>query len=420
MKLRWIVALLLAMAFASTASAQTLPGVEVFSPGLVRVSEKLGRGERVEMTAELRAEDMFYARDLSVLGAMLEGTTLAYEGVGTIAAGSDQMTLSRGGETLLSLGCVRTGQGAQAQVNGQAYTLDPAMLGGMQALDALDAMESTALLERIPLTSVLAALESVKPGDALLAGFAAQDAFALERTMSDDGERLTKIDLSGSVAREGGAPWAVTGYIRQPGGRSPKDTFEITFTQDEDNFIELTYSALYKSEVTRKNKAGEMGVDVSFKAAGKIAGSRFSGRLTVYLRNSWTADGETLKERVSVSATLGYTDHAPGRRMQRLNDLSVTLKGVTTLTTAEAGDGVIALSEDVSLKAVFDGNTYLDVSADAQVRVGGEGEPLAWTAEDAKLQAELAPALDDAAAKIAKALYAQLEDKAKKKIENGL
>ena len=120
MKLRWIVALLLAMAFASTASAQTLPGVEVFSPGLVRVSEKLGCGERVEMTAELRAEDMFYARDLSVLGAMLDGTTLAYEGVGTSAAGSDQMTLSRGGETLLSLGCVRTGQGAQAQVNGQA------------------------------------------------------------------------------------------------------------------------------------------------------------------------------------------------------------------------------------------------------------------------------------------------------------
>ena len=417
MKLRWIVALLLAMAFASTASAQTLPGVEVFSPGLIRVSEKLGRGERLEMTAELDAEDMFYARDLSVLGAMLDGTTLAYEGVGTIAAGSDQMTLSRGGETLLSLGCVRTGQGAQAQVNGKAYTLDPAMLDGMQALSAL---ESTALLERIPLTSVLAALEGVKPGDALLAGFAAQDVFALEHTMSDDGERLTKIDLSGSVAREGGAPWAVTGYIRQPGGRSPKDTFEITLTQDEDNFIELTYSALYKSEVTRKNKVGEMGVDVSFKAAGKIAGSRFSGRLTVYLRNGWTADGETLKERVSVSATLGYTDHAPGRRMQRLNDLSVTLKGVTTLTTAEAGDDVIALSEDVSLKAVFDGNTYLDVSTDAQVRVGGEGEPLAWAAEDAKPQAELAPALDDAAAKMAKALYAQLEDKAKKKIENGL
>ena len=74
----------------------------------------------------------------------------------------------------------------------------------------------------------------------------------------------------------------------------------------------------------------------------------------------------------------------------------------------------------MSLKAVFDGNTYLDVSTDAQVRVGGEGEPLSWTAEDAKPQADLASALDDAAAKMAKALYAQLEDKAKKKIENGL
>lgn len=415
MKRKWIAALLVILALASPASAQTLPGVEVFSPGLVRVSEKLGRGERVEMTAALAAEDMFYARDLSLLGAMLEGTTLTYEGVGGAQNGGDRMALARGGETLLTLASVRTAQGAQAQVNGETFALET--FDGAQALDWLSGVP---LLERVPLDTVFTALSGVGKGDALFAGFAAQDALTLEKTMSDDGERLTKINLSGSVAREGGEVWTVEGYIRQPGGRSPKDTFEIVATKDEKNFIELTYSAQYKSEVTRKERAGEMGVDVTFKAAGKIAGSSFSGRLTVYLRNGWTADGETLKERVSVSATLGYTDHAPGRRMQRLNDLSIKLKTVTNLTTAEAGDEVIALSEDLSLTAVFDGNTYLDVSADADVRVGGEGEAPSLADADVQPQEALAPALKGAAAKMAKAIYAQLEEKTRSKVESGL
>lgn len=34
--------------------------------------------------------------------------------------------------------------------------------------------------------------------------------------MSDDGERLTKLDISGGLSI-GGETWQISGYLRQPG-----------------------------------------------------------------------------------------------------------------------------------------------------------------------------------------------------------
>ena len=253
MKKRLMAALGLAMCLlASWASAQTLPSVEVFSPGLVRLSEKLGEGEPVQMRATMTATDMLYARDLSVLSSMLSGTQFVYDGWGSAAQGSDRFAIERDGETLLSL----SAYGKQTQL--------------------LDALAGTAMLERVPLLWVCEQIEALSPGDALPGGFQVTQAFVVERTMSDDGTRLTRIDIEGSIAREGETPWVIEGFLRQPAGRSPKDTFELTATQDEDNYLELSYSSLRQSEVTRKDKEGEMSVDVSFKVAGWLAGSKIS------------------------------------------------------------------------------------------------------------------------------------------------
>ena len=60
-------------------------------------------------------------------------------------------------------------------------------------------------------------------------GFAVTEAIALKRTMSDDGTRLTRVDFqSGAIGRGGETPYEITGYMRQPAGRAPKDTFELT------------------------------------------------------------------------------------------------------------------------------------------------------------------------------------------------
>lgn len=418
MKKRLMIALTLALCcLAACAMGQTLPGIETFSPGLTRVAERTARGERVEMTASMTAEDIAYARDLSVLAEMLSGTQLRYTGWGGARNGADRLTLSKAGQTLLSLGLDRGEDGALLTVNGEDFAVDLSGLSG--PMDAADGLAGVAVLERVPLMTVCEAIEGLRAGDALPGGFTVTQAFTVRRTMSDDGTRLTKIDITGSIARAGEAPWVIEGFLRQPGGRSPKDTFELTATRDEDNFLELSYSALRKSEITRKDRAGLMSVDTALKVAGRLGGSKVTSRLTVYLRNNWTADGENLAEKITVSATLGHTDNRPGLRMQRLNDISAKLRCVLSLDTAEAGQETIGISDNMTLNVVMDGNTFLDCAADMDFAVGGAGDVLHTNASPAPQEA-LEAALREAVVSLAGKLYAGLGDGAREKIEAGL
>ena len=367
------------------AAAQALPGIDCFSPGLVRVSELEAQGAPVTAEASVTMDKAMYARDLSVLSDMLSGMTLAYAGVGD----EERLTLSRGGETLA--------------------VYDPAYGALDSAWDDLtQALCGRAILERAPLQAVAQWLEGLAPGDALGFGFAVQEPVTLERTMSDDGTRLTKISfLSGSIAREGEAPYVITGFMRQPAGRAPKDTFEIVLTQNEQNFIELSYSALRENEITKKNRQGLTTVRTSLKAAGEIAGYGISSRLSVNLRNSWTADGENLSEKITVSATLSHKDNTPGRRMMRLNQIEAEMKNVLRLTTQESGNARIELTDEITADVKMDSNTFLAGGMQVSAVIGGEAPQLAT------LMPETTEALS---AKI----YRQLDDKTRGKIAEGL
>ena len=419
MKKRLMIVLMLALCgLASAALGQTLPGVEVFSPGLVRLCEMAGSGEPVAMRATMTAADIAYARDLSVLASMLSGTTFDYAGWGGFAQGGDRLSIVKNDETLLSLGLDRGETGAVLTLNGQAFAVD--LSRAQAALDTADALSGVSILERVPLDSVCAWIEGLSVGDALPLGFTVTQAFTVEHTMSDDGTRLTRIDISGSIAREGEMPWVIEGYLRQPAGRSPKDTFELTAVQDADNSLELSYSSLRQSEVTRKDKAGTASVDTTLKAAGKLSGSKVTSRLTVYLRNAWTADGESLSEKITVSATLGHTDNRPALRMQRLNDISAKLRFVLGLTTQEDAQETNGVSDSATLSIVLDGNTFLDCAADMTFSVGGErAQEEAQTAQPAP-QEQLEGALREAVVSLARALYPTLSESAKNKAESGL
>ena len=419
MKKRLMIALLLALCcLAAGALGQTLPGVEVFSPGLARLCEKAGSGEMVQMQASMTAADVAYARDLSVLGSMLSGTTFDYAGWGGFAQGGDRLSIVKNGETLLSLGLDRGEDGASLYLDGQAFDVD--LSGAQNALGAADALSGVSILERVPLASVCAWIEGLSVGDALPCGFTVAQAFTVGRTMSDDGTRLTRIDISGSIAREGETPWVIEGFLRQPAGRSPKDTFELTAVQDADNSLELSYSSLRSSEITRKDRAGTASVDTTLKAAGKLDGSKVTSRLTVYLRNAWTADGESLSEKITVNATLGHTDGRPGLRMQRLNDISAKLRFVLGLTTQEAGDAVIGVSDSATLSVVLDGNTFLDCAADMTLSAGGERAQTEAQGAQPAPQEQLEGALREATVSLARRLYPTLSESAKNKAESGL
>ena len=155
MKKRLMIVLMLALCgLASAALGQTLPGVEVFSPGLVRLCEMAGSGEPVALRATMTAADIAYARDLSVLASMLSGTTFEYAGWGGFVQGGDRLSIVKNDETLLSLGLDRGETGAVLTLNGQAFAVD--LSRAQAALDTADALSGVSILERVPLASVCA------------------------------------------------------------------------------------------------------------------------------------------------------------------------------------------------------------------------------------------------------------------------
>ena len=385
-KLRMLAALLYMLAcLCSAALALEVPSNAVFSPGLKRLAALEKTLPDVDAQAQVSIDKAMYARDLSLLQSMLDGVAIAYQR----SSGGEAVTIHRGGEML------------------GAYAIPQNAV-----LDALEEkLTGVSVLERVPLASIADWLEGLAAGDALALGFAVSEPFALERTMSDDGTRLTKIKIAGSIAREGEAPWQVSGYLRQPAGRAPKDTFEITFKQDEDNLIELLYSALRENEVTQKNKAGVVSVRTTLKAAGKIAGSSVTSRLSVTAKNRWTANGENLSERITVTASLGHTDKTPGRRMQRLNDAAAEMKHTIRLTTTEAEHAPIELTDEITLDVTLDSNAFLRAGADVCMRVGGEMPDLPQNLQ----------AMDDASAKaLAKEIYRTLDDETRNTLEEDL
>ena len=410
------------------AAAQTLPGIDCFSPGLVRVSEAMASQDALRVEAQFSVEDALYARDLSVLREMISGATFVYEGFGG-EDGADRLRIERGDATLLDAALSR--DGAALSLNGETLALCEGALGGMLPGEGLD--EPTAALlalaggvpifERAPLTEVAAWIESLAVGDTLPGGLIIARAFTVERTLSDDGTRLTRIDIDGAVAREGETPYEVTGWLRQPAGRAPKDTFELTAVQDEDNHFTLTYSSTRESEVTRRDKQGKATVQTTLRSDGELAGSRIDSKLTVRLTNDWTASDDGLAEKITVTAKLGHTDRTPGRRMQRLNDIAAELRAHINLRTAEEDAPELAFKSDATLSIQMDSNTFLNGSVTAAVTVGGEAAfdaPKIADGAQSATREDVAAAARDAVRELAAGLYAQLGEKSLEKIGSGL
>ncbi|MBQ2990365.1 MAG: hypothetical protein IJD60_03630 [Clostridia bacterium] len=427
MKNKWIAAALLwaLMLAGAMASAQTLPDNSLFSPGLVRLAEKMRENPAVTAEAQISISDAYYARDLSVLARMLEGTVFRYAGDET----ADRLTIVRGENVLgdyamtAEEAVINGIRYARAKEEGSLERLNGLSApSGTEAEEALERLQGVAVLERAPLEAVAAWLEGLRAGDALAFGFAVAEPFSFERTMSDDGERLTRVSfLTGAIAREGETPYAVTGYMRQPAGRAPKDTFELKVTQDEKNFMEISYSALRENTVKSRNKSGEASVRTQLKFAGKVNGSAISSRLTVNMTNAWTADGEALDEKVTVTATLTHKDNTPGRRMQRLNQAEIKLKNVIRMTTHEAGDEVFAVSDAITLEAVMDENAFLTARMDIAMNIGAQDAPaLPQSAEPAGEGKTLDEALKDAVRELAFSVYQTLDEKTLENIRKSL
>ncbi len=409
-KLGAVLALVMVL-FAACAGAQQLPSISCFSPGLIQVSEKLRENPTISMDAELTVENAFYARNLSVLQAMLEGAVFHVEADGA----TSELTLSRNGETLMQAALTQDEQGARVSLDGTAY--DIATPDEAAWADAPTFMQDTPILERVPLTSIAAWLEGMNAGDSVGFGAAAASAFDVKRTMSDDGERLTKLDISGGLVIDG-ETWQISGYLRQPGGKSPKDTFELTAKKDDVNFLDLSYSATRKDEIEQKNRKGKTSVSTMFKSVGKLGGSAVNTVLKVNQKNEWMADGETLNEKITVSVNMTHKDNTPGKRMQRLNQIDAEGKNVIRIVTTNDAADSYTFADEVSGKVLMDSNTFLEGGAKLNVTVGGEA-PKVVSGETAD-GAALSQAFEQAVQNLSRRLYRQMDEKTQKAVSNGL
>lgn len=428
MKIRWAAAAAALLTLSTgCACAQTLPGTDCFSPGLAAVRDAVGAGEGLRVTASsVKVSDALYARDLSVLSAMLEGTQFLCES----GPDKDALTIVRGGETLLSGALVQEEDAAVVKLNGEAFRVEDrrealsALLGTalpeVSLPEALRHAPVPSLLERLPLADAADWLETLTQDTLLPGGFRVTQDFALERTLSDDGTRVTRLTLSGAVAREGEEAWQVSGKMQQTNGNPPKTTAEVTIARDKDNTFTLTYSSTRKNTVTRKDKAGQAQVDTVLKSVGRLAGHSVTTQLKLRLTNDWTADAEKLAEKISISAELGHTDKTPGRRMQRLNDLNIKLRNAIRITTLAAG-GPLELSDSVTLDFKMDGNAVAAGSAQLLAVVGDDAASAVEDAQDIRggVQ-ELSEAAQQAIVLLAQRVVGQLGEADRNRITNGL
>ena len=428
MKKRWAAAAAVLLALCAVGvSAQELPDTACFSPGLAAAWDAAQAGEGLHVTASVSVDSAYYARDLSVLSAMLEGTQFIYDGT----QDRDALTIMRDGEALFSGAVERSGEDAVVMLNGEGYRIGDASqalrtLTGIQCSEEIlsDALLRTprpSLLERLPLAEVADWLATLTAGTQLAGGLAVTQDFSVEPTLSDDGTRVTKLRLSGAAAYGDEQSWTISGTMQQTVGSAPKTTAELTVARDKDNTFTVTLSSTRKSTVTRRDKAGEIAVDTVLKASGKLEGYSVTTQLTLRLRNDWTADDEKLVEKIVISAELGHTDKTPGRRMQRLNDLNLKLRHAISMTTW-AVDRPPTLSDSVTLDFKMDGNALAAGSAQLSIRVGGDDlcaqEEAAQVCETTAQ--ELSGAMQEAVLDIARRLWVQLDESVREKIAAGL
>ena len=427
MKRRWAAAAaaLLALCVAG-AHAQEQPDTACISPGLVAARDAAQAGGNLHVTATVDVDSALYARDLSVLSAMLEGTQFIYDGTES----TDALTIERGGDTLFSGVLGRGEDRALVVLNGEGYRVESAaqalcaLLGIAEPetamSDALARAPRPSLLERLPLSDVADWLETLTAGMELGGGYMVTQGFTVERTLSDDGTRVTKLKLAGAVARGGEESWTIGGTMQQTVGNTPKTTAEVSIARDKSSTLTLSLSSTRKSTVTRRDKAGQIAVDTVLRCSGKLGGYSVATKLTLRLRNDWTADDEKLTEKVVISAELGHTDKTPGRRMQRLNDFSLKLRNAISVTTW-AVDRLPTLTDSVTLDFKMDGNTLAAGSAQLSIVVGGK-ESADVEAEQTREAdgAELLEAVQQAVREMAAKIWAQLDEKDRGKIPSGL
>ena len=415
---RFAAALLMMTALAGAALAETLPGIDVFSPGLEAYRTGRGRNGAASTSLTLGVDQAFYVRDMSVLSAIFSGVSLE-----TVNGGDPEvtgLTVSFRGEPMFSAVLSEDADGQTVAMNGRTMrlkALPPLKEGLPAALSGWLAEGGIRRFDRMPLERI----------ETLLAGFGAEDAFfgcrletpfQLSRTYSDDGQRFTRLDLGAAFACGDGSVWTLSGFLRRPGGKAPKDTAEITLAKDKDNAFTFTLSRQYKETAKRKGTQGQVSCQTRLKLDGELNGYHMTGTLSVTSKNDWTLADGALAERISVTTKASWRDKTPDRDKLHLDRDDLTLQETISLRTTDGKAD--AWADTGKLELTMDGETALAGSFSMRQTLGGtlpetpQGPAVPVTAQE--LTEEIRKAGQEAAALI----WRGLDEKTKGRITKGL
>lgn len=126
------------------------------------------------------------------------------------------------------------------------------------------------------------------------------------------------------------------------------------------------------------------------------------------MKNDWTADGETLNEKITITSTLTHQDNRPGKRMQRLNAVDAEDKHVIRIVTTQEAQETLNFTDEQTLHVTLDGNDFLAGSMSLQAAVGGQApQSVPGEAQTVSGQ-ELENVFESAVQTLSARIYAQL------------
>ncbi len=419
MKKGFLIVFLLCL-FVLPSAAQTLPSVDIPSPGLARLQQMLQSEPVTTLSAAFSADELFHIRDLSLFQTMLEGTQVTITEAETEEGILTAARITRQGNLLLEMGITQREDGQMAlSMEGRSVLIDFSDFipdTGLPADGFSDWISGIPWGTRVPL-STMKELLPAEPRKDLISGWAVGP-FVSQETWSDDGERLTRLDFSGSV-NIGGEELKVEGFIRKPGGKSPKDTAEIHVTKDDNNTLTWSRSTSYRSETARKERQGTVTVTHRINCAGKLDGYAVSLTGTVKLTNKWTADGETLGEKETLSVSLKWQDKNPKLTHLHYESGEISMKNSMEMISTETAGSVQTAKDSSTLTIKGRSYTPFSVGIGLQITPGGEIPEMVYAKE--KLSGEeLADYFEEMMVTVAKRIYALLDQKARDKIVNSI
>jgi len=395
--------------------------VEQFSPGMRKWQKTSDSADSTRLYVNASANELFHIRDMSVLNSILSFVTIESTSVRHVGSDASRIRIIADGDIAADITYTLTDDAFVFAIDGITYELPLSEIevlfltdGKINDLENLRSLfDGGAWLERIDLR-VLS--EMLQTGELfkMLPGFMPGNVMTHE-IYSDDGLRMNQLDVDGQFYFNGEL-WSVSGTIKEPDGKSPKDTAEFHFLKDEKNILNASMSSKYMQE---KGQNGTLTSDCKINISGKINGYDVNYTIGIKMRNDWNADGALLSEKLTISPSVKWSNKIPDLKYLHLNNGSFTGKSVIQMVSNESSDIVSGGNSTFSVELKMDGENV--ISGTLGIRFETSEDSLSLPNIESVIdRATFSGLMESSLKEISKKIYQHIGEKTKKKTKQGI